>query len=113
MRPKGRDPVMLEIAAAIGAGRIAIASIENLDGTDWICGYTDREDKNAIVINPMIDVVDTVLHECLHRMRPTWGETRVQRKTAELMADLSQAELEQVYVLLMTTATVKRKRKTA
>ena len=110
---KTRDPIMLEVAAAIGAGRISIASIENESGTDWICGYTDRDDRNAIVINPMIDVVDTVIHECLHRMRPKWGEARVRRKTAELMADLSHKELEQVYVLLMTSATIKRRRKTA
>ena len=107
-RRQTRDPILLEVAAAIGAGRITIASIqmgddEHVHGVTWPDG--------GIVINPMVEIVDTVLHECLHRMRPTWSEQTVKARTTRLMRGLSHAEVECLYTLVLSSATVKGKRR--
>jgi len=111
MKRTAGDPMLLEVAAAIGAGRITIASIqmgenEHVHGLTWSDG--------SIVINPMVDMVDTAIHECLHRMRPKWRESTVKARTTKIMRQLSHAEVECLYTLLLSSATIKRKkRKTA
>ena len=38
-----------------------------------------------IVINPAPEVVDTLLHELLHRRYPAWSEARVRKTTARML----------------------------
>lgn len=107
-RQPARDPILFEIAAAIGAGRITIASIdtgenEHVHGLTWPDG--------AIIINPAVETVDTALHECLHRLRPEWSERTVLARTRRLMNQLTVKDVECFYTLLMTSATIKGKRK--
>ena len=102
------DPLLLEIAAAIGAGRISIADIEAGEG-EFVSGLTFPDGR--IVVNPKPDMVDTLIHELCHRLRPSWSERQVRRKTAELMSGLSHAEVDRLYMLMMAAATVKRTRK--
>lgn len=99
------DPILLEIAAAIGAGRISIRSVQE---DAWIChGVT--LDGGDISINPIPSLVDTAVHECLHRLHPTWSERTVQARTTKLMRRMSNAELDTLYVLLMASAKVKKR----
>ena len=49
--------------------------------------------KGAIFIDPRASVVDTVIHELLHRRRPWWSETAVARHTAFLMSRMTNPEL--------------------
>lgn len=55
----------------------------NLRDPAWVLdGLTDGD---TIYIDPRPAIVDTVLHECLHRLKPRWGERAVRRHTAKLM----------------------------
>lgn len=107
-KPPARDPILLEVAAAIGAGRITIGQIdmgdeEHVHGITWSDG--------GIVINPTVETVDTAIHECLHRLRPTWTERTVRTRTRKLMGQLSNKDVECLFTLLVTRAAMKGKRR--
>jgi hypothetical protein len=95
-----RDPLILEVAAAIGAGRIAVGPI-HMDGAivHGVC-WPD----GAIRINPAPSVCDTAIHECLHRLRPSWSEQTVRRRTTQIMRQLTDAEVDKLYELVLVTA---------
>ncbi len=100
-----RDPLILEVAAAVGAGRITIACLDDddyhLDGLTHVDG--------SIEINPSASVVLTLLHECIHRLRPKWTERSVSRKAALLMSELSAKDVQTLHDLMLVSS--KRKRK--
>jgi hypothetical protein len=95
-----RDPLLLEVAAAVGAGRIRFRTLASEDF--FVHGMT--EDNGRITINPAPEIVDTLVHECLHRLRPTWSERAVKAKTTRLMKQLSDAEVEKLFELVLVSA---------
>lgn len=95
-----RDPLLLEIAAAVGAGNIEIGPIH--DDETFVHGLAYKNGK--IVINPAIDVVDTLLHECCHRLRPEWSERAVRTRVTRLMRQLSDKEIDKMYELVLVAA---------
>jgi hypothetical protein len=99
-----RDPLLLEIAAAIGAGRIRIQSIR--DDGELCHGYTFKDGE--IVLNPIVEMVDTAVHECLHRLRPAWSEQTVKRTTTKLLRQMSYDEIDKLYTLIGASAKTKR-----
>ena len=50
-----------------------------------------------ITINPAVSVVDTVFHECLHRLYPAWSEGYVRNRTTYLMRRMSDAQIQAAY----------------
>ena len=105
-RPPERDPLLLEVAAAVGAGRIRVAAIEDTAG--WVHGLTYP--NGEIVIDPSVDTVDTLVHECIHRLRPGWSERAVRSRTGKLMRALSRREMTTLYTLLLVSTQRPRKR---
>jgi hypothetical protein len=101
-----RDPLLLEIAAAIGAGNIEIGPIHS--DREFVHGVAYTK-TGRIRINPAVDVVDTALHECCHRLRPHWSERTVKARATRLMAQMSLAEIDKLYEVLLTTAKVKKR----
>jgi hypothetical protein len=104
------DSLLLEIAAAIGAGRISIGRIEGGDD-EHVHGLTWAD--GGVVINPQVEIVDTLLHEMTHRLRPAWSERTVRMRTKRLMNQLSHKDVDTLYTLLMTQVAMKRKRRKA
>lgn len=104
---KTRDPLLIELIAAIGAGRIAFGPIHHKK--QYVYGFCDVSDDNAIRINPAPHAVDVCLHEALHRMRPKWSERSVLRKTKQLMGQLSDDEIDRLYQVILSTAKVSKK----
>lgn len=104
-KPKPRDPIIHELVAAIGAGKIEIGPIH--DDTYYVDGFC--RDDGSIRINPARGVVDTCLHELTHRMRPKWGERTVRSKVGKLMRQLSDAEVDRIYNVILSTAKVKKR----
>jgi hypothetical protein len=102
-----RDPLLIELIAAIGAGRIEFGPIHKKG--QYVYGFCDDGNDNAIRINPACHVVDTVLHECLHRMRPAWSERSVLAKTKRIMSQLDDAEIDRIYQVILSTAKVSKK----
>lgn len=88
----GRDPLLLRVCAEIGAGAITEAYIADpgyaTDGVTW---------GRSITINPAHQTVNTLLHECLHRLYPAWSERTVRAKTTYLCRRLTDAEVQAIY----------------
>lgn len=105
MKQPGRDPLLLQVAAAIGAGRISIRAIHE-DG-DRCHGVT--LDDGSIAISPIPSTVDTAVHEILHRLFPRWSERTVLAKTTYLLKRMTDAEMEMLYVLIQVSAQVKKR----
>jgi hypothetical protein len=104
-----RDPLFLEVLVALGAGGITVGPI-HCDGEE-VTGYaiTTGKHKGAVRIDPSHDVVDTVIHELLHRLRPKWSERKVRSQTRTFTRHLSDAERDRLYTLIQSVAKVKRR----
>jgi len=85
--------------AAIGAGRIALESIHS--ETEFIYGET--EGGGRITVNPALPIVETTIHECLHRLRWQWSERAVRTKTTQIMKQLSDREIDRLHDLIVAT----------
>lgn len=101
-----RDPLLLEIAAAIGAGNLEIGPIHS--DREFVHGVAYTQ-SGRIRVNPAIDVVDSLLHECIHRLRHAWSERAVRAKTTQLMRQMSMAEIDRLYEIALSTARIRRK----
>lgn len=109
-RRKVRDQtLLLEIIASLGAGRVSESYIIDSDAPGerfhGIC-----EGDGRVTINPALDIVDTVLHELLHRVRPHWTEIGVRRTTARLMHALTHDEIITIATLYESVKRSKRKK---
>ena len=59
------------------------------DHVEGLCNFETKE----ITVNPSPSVVDTLVHELLHRRFPTWSEDRVRCETWRVMKSLSPADV--------------------
>lgn len=50
-----------------------------------------------IVVDPAPDVIDTLLHELLHRRYPRWGEKRVAKTAERLVREMDPATVRRWY----------------
>ena len=94
-RRTARDFALIgRVWAEVGAGRITEAYIVDAEtmGTD---GYYNGSGR--ITINPAHQVVDTVIHECLHRAFPHWTERYVRRTTTQLRNKMNDHEIRAMY----------------
>ena len=103
-RKAGRDPLLLELVAAIGAGGIWVGPLH--DDRDILHGLCEG---GKVYVDQTVSTVDTLLHELTHRMRPAWSERTVRARTARLMHQLTRAEMDRIYQVALSTA---RRRKT-
>lgn len=74
-----------------------LAMLDDLDdelrrGRIWECALRDAkwhldglQDGDNIYIDPRPAVLETVLHELLHRRKPKWGERRVEHEAKRLV----------------------------
>ena len=89
MKRTPRDFILLgRIWAELGAGHITEAFIAG-DKREMVHGSLTG---NHITINPAYATVDTIIHECLHRLFPTWTERGVRKVTTRLKHRLSEEE---------------------
>lgn len=105
VRYQKRDPLLLELVAAIGAGNIERGPIR--DDEAHVHGLCDTDGR--IRINEAVNVTDTAIHEAMHRMRPKWSESAVRRRTAQIMSSLSDEEVETIYNLVLSVSTPRAK----
>jgi hypothetical protein len=78
------------ITDELGKGRIVEASIVgSRDHIEGLCNWETRE----VTVNPSVSVVDTLIHELLHRRFPTWTEERVRIETWRVMRSMSHADV--------------------
>ena len=99
----------MEVLVALGAGNLTIGPIHCDSGSASGATLTGRKDRGHVRINPAHDVVDTAIHELIHRMRPKWSERKVRAETAKLMRDLDDAAIDRLYALILTVAKVRKR----
>lgn len=101
-----RDFVMLgQVWAELGAGRITEAFLPSEKHF-----FVEGEIAGRhITINPAPSVVDSAIHEILHRLHPEWSENYVRRTTAYLLRRMTDEEVQAFYLEFQKRA---RKRKT-
>jgi len=106
---KGRDPLLIEVLVALGAGNLTIGPIHC--PTERVAGYAvvRGKKKGAVRIDLSHDAVDTALHELIHRLRPRWTEQRVLRQTTAFMRELSDAERDRICQQIQAVATVTKR----
>lgn len=66
-----------------------VAEGEHVDG---VC-----QPRGQIIVDPAPSVVDTLLHELLHRRYPKWGEKRVSLTANRLVAQMDHATVRRWY----------------
>lgn len=92
-RPKPNGPALLaEVLIALGARKVYERYIPCDDS--FVHGLTDGQ---TIIVNPAHEVVDTILHETLHTIRPDWSEAYVRNRTTWLMRRMPDEQILQVY----------------
>lgn len=51
------------------------------------------QDGERIFIDPRPSIIHTLVHELLHRRKPTWSERRVARETDRLVSTMGDADV--------------------
>lgn len=77
---------LLELEEEFSKGRIYEATL--IDPTHHLEGLCDP-DTQTITINPQVSIIDSLIHELLHRRYPSWTERRVRQETQRMMGQLS------------------------
>ena len=95
-KQSARQALIVELMSALGA--VELVEDYLIDsarpGKGWLYG---TQEEGVITINPAPHIVDTLLHELLHQVRPDWSETSVRRRTSQLMKQMSHEECQAIY----------------
>jgi len=95
MRRDKRPPLMVSVWAELGAARFIEDYI--IDKAELVDGYIE-DASGHIYINPVPAVVETLIHEILHRLHwEDWGESYVRNRTTFLMKRMTDSEIQQFY----------------
>ncbi len=99
--PPRPDPLVLEVVAALGAGRVHAASLRDEDNPEglWVYGMCEppTNGRATITVNEAENLIDTIIHECIHAIRPAWSERAVRGRTTRVLRSLTQAERERIH----------------
>jgi hypothetical protein len=90
-----RPPLMVRVWAELGSGNIT----EDPDLRSDVKGERlhGLQEGRHIWVNPVHAIVDTVVHECLHRLHPEWSENYVRNRTSYLVSRMTDAEVVALY----------------
>lgn len=88
------DQLLAGILLELEAGGISEAYMPGTSQYHFIYGDCTG---GRITINPVHSILDTVIHELLHRLHPTWKEGYVRRTTTYLRRRLTDKETQQLY----------------
>lgn len=82
--------VLAEMAKGHIYERPIVGSKSHIEG---LCNFESGE----VSVNPAPSVVDTLIHELLHRRFPRWSETRVREETWRVMRKLSPDDVQALH----------------
>lgn len=84
-----------EIEEEFARGKIYEATlVDPIRHVEGLCDHATQ----TITINPKVSIVDSLIHELLHRRYPTWTEQRVRKETARLLGALTSEDLQAWYL---------------
>lgn len=89
------DEMIAEITQELSKGQIFEAPVVGAAKSHYegLCNW----ETGAITVNPSVSVVDTLIHELIHRRYPRWSEIRVRRETWRIMRQLSPEDVSAWY----------------
>jgi hypothetical protein len=102
---QSQPALMVRVLVEIGQGRIHEQFIKDKD-----CYIHGQTDGLSIKINPAIAVCDTLLHEAIHRLEPSWDENYVRNRTSYLLRRMSDEQIQQLYETYEVIRKRRRKR---
>lgn len=103
---KTRDPILVEVLSSIGDVQIEEEYLYHARAPkrDFCHGqYGD----GVVTINPAPSVVQYLVHELLHHVRPEWSERSVVAKTTRLIRQMSHEDVIAVYEEYLSRRKVK------
>lgn len=89
------NDILADLVEEFHKGEIYEAPLES-DGEHCLGAMT--EDDQRVYVDPAPLVVEILFHELLHRRHPRWGERRVERTAARLLAHLSDQQKRRWYL---------------
>lgn len=102
------DALWLEVVAGLGAGGIEARRIDDADDPDAVT-YGLCEGNGTVTIDEPAHIVETLIHELVHRHRKGWSERKVRQAEQRLFARLSRADIDTLHGIYLG---VVRRRKT-
>jgi len=75
-----------------------------------IRGYSSG--NGHITVNPIPDLLDTLIHELLHERYPGWSERTVKRETTKLIRSLSASDMDALHQEYLKCRSKLKKKKT-
>jgi hypothetical protein len=97
--------LLLAVMAELGQGRIESGFIHDKSGKLLMDGFCDGK---RVAVSEIIQTVDTICHELLHRRFPHWSEPYIRNRTTYLLRRMTEAQIQAVYDEFQRRA-VKRK----
>jgi len=99
-RDPGADALRLVLWAELKRGGIYEADVRaDFEHVEGAC------DGQRVYINPAPPVVEVLLHELLHRARPSWSERRVLRESRRVMLQMDERQIRRWYRAYQAQAT--------
>jgi len=85
---------LAELVEELAKGNITEADLR--DPTHHLDGFCDYSSRR-VYVNPRPGVVETLVHELIHRRYPRWSERRVDREAKGILGHMTPAEVDQWY----------------
>jgi hypothetical protein len=102
-----RPALLLRVWAELGSGRLTEEYIT--DRKEFVDGYIEG---GHIYINPAPAVVETCIHEILHRLEPEWKEEYVANRTTYLLRRMTDSEVQMFFDEYQRRVKKRKRRKT-
>lgn len=87
-----KPALLVRVLTEVGSGHIREAWLA--DRSVFVHGETTGR---VITINPAVGIVDTLIHETLHRLEPSWSERYVRNRTSWLMRRMSDEQIQALH----------------
>lgn len=84
----GASPMLDDLWDELKRGRVYECSLR--DAKWQLDGFQSGEN---IYIDPRPAILETLVHELLHRRKPTWGERRVDREAKRILCKMTEQDL--------------------
>lgn len=108
------DPLLTDVVAAIAAGKVHAAVIEDEDDPGQVSAYgcvVPEPGGQAMYIDEAITLVDVLVHEGIHMARPEWSEQAVKAHTTRLVSRMTRGDIDRLYALYLSRRRVRKRRK--
>ena len=94
-----QTPLLIKVMSLLGETNISEQYIMKERGRDIYGTWT--ENTNSLIVNPVPHIVDTLIHELLHKLHPDYSEQTIRSLTGKLMKHMTDNELQAIYDMYM------------